>query len=114
MPVGFLARGSCYESSREATDAYFSDFPISTFLASTGITTVSRYTFITPSWYKQQYTITSAGVTSNPVNTLAVIPVFPPCTAPSEYFADGSSIGLSILAVSCVAWSVVTIKRLIR
>lgn len=115
MATGALSGGVCYESLSLATDSYFSALPPSSALdAATGITTQNSLVNTAGVWYRQQVSVSSAGVSSLVYSVPAVSPTFPACYAPSEAFADGVNIGWAFAACMVIIVFVMAGKRLIH
>lgn len=115
MSTGTLSGGVCYESPSLATDAYFSAFPPSSALdAVTGVMTHNILVNIAGVWFRQQVSVSSAGVSSLVYSVPAVLPVLPSCYAPSESFADGVNIGWAFSACMVIVVFVAFGKRLIH
>ena len=99
MSTGFLVGGVCYETASVANDAYFSSQPVlSRFDAALNYYISTEYKFVSGVWNRVS---TAYGTGwSIPYGALvAVPPVFPPCYAPSESFADGVNIGWAVAGV---------------
>lgn len=100
VATGSLSAGVCYETVAEAVNAYFSAIPVALSVQPAGKIYEVSYIFLAPSWY-QQFSVTG----SAPVLTLAPVPVFPACMAPSEFFQSGQAFALSLLTIVIVGWA---------
>lgn len=112
MALGSLANGVCYENVAAATDAYFSGLPpVSAYDPVALILTTTDFHSVLGVWFQRQITVDALGVQLINFDVPAVLPAFPLCVAPSEYFNDGVIIGGAIVAVMFIGWAFVAMVK---
>jgi hypothetical protein len=112
MATGLLSNGTCFETSLEASDNYYSHLAPFTWLDPvTGSIDSVIYVFNSVSQVWQRSSTVAGVVTVTP---LGIYPNLPFCTSPSESFQDGMDIGSVIVGLVVLAWSVIQLKRLFR
>ena len=108
--MGYAFKGNCYATAQEAKDVHFESVPPS-FSGNT------QTIFIRDSngdWFVQQGTFASNGAYTQNFIASAYMPVFASCSepsSPSEFFADGQSIGWDIAAAMLLAWGIWVLRR---
>lgn len=106
--MGYQTLGRCYETSSEATDAFFSSVAPSV-SASPPVQVV--FTKSSGDWFFQTYSMgTTASLQSS---TPAVAPSFPSCSS-LDQFLDGVALGWGVAGAMILAWAVSFLRRPLR
>lgn len=113
MTTGFLALGQCWATVGEATDAYFSAFPLATSSASSPITT----------WFEKVagvWRVTSYYFSTNQslpgyfrYSVVAPLPTLPTCEYDAPFF-DGMALGWGVAGAMFAAWAVRLVREQLR
>lgn len=107
MATGLLVNGICFETAILAQDAYFSSQSVLLFSGNFSL----RYEQQNGVWHKIVERIQNNGTFSLVSDTVALVPVFPVCMAPSEQYLDGMTFGFLLVSVMLIPWILSMLKK---
>ncbi len=114
MATGLLVQNTCYETLAEASNVYFSSIPVSYFPHPTNpqIKYFVKYEFVNPNWMRSIYA-ESPSLTVFQRQSIAPLPNFSPCLAPSESFNLGLQFGAAFVGTLIIAWGFLIAKKVL-
>jgi hypothetical protein len=111
VSTGSLANGVCFETAALAVDAHFAGLPPFSYPSGTQVFTVS-YSNLNGVWSQDVWgSMSGSANTWLNSTTLAPVPSFPVCYAPSEQYNDGLSIGFALVSLMILPWLMAQLKK---
>lgn len=110
--MGYRVGSSCYVSTNDALDAYYSSVPPVQAVTATG--QVNLFTYSGGAWKMNSYSVSAAGAWTQRFSTNAPLVGFPVCDVPNDSttnFFDGMTLGWGVVLAMAIAWGYRESKR---
>lgn len=115
--MGFLSRGTCFDTLVEATDQYWSFQDSLLTMDGQDNHDLHVYSFENGVWNFREYFIAkNSGILTPEVQTVLPVIGFPSCTyqpelSATDKFTDGATLGWGIVAAMVAAWAIMQLYR---